>query len=260
MQESDTESNVRLATKEDSSAITHIYRLVQIEPGQFLELTRLDCDRAALLEHVKSIGGFISPPDERDMEMTLNHGLVLVYVQDQEVLGYYRFLTRPDKVFEALCEEFQIDQSIRKFSPDSFLDWSGSKRKLTGVNLRTIRWVDRERAAFVFNTACESLVSNTGHLAWTVDVAVHPESRSAGVSRALVKRMHQEFKPVIRFNIFRIFEICKINDMEFNIENKRSTHTFVNSASCQFAYTEEEIALNSDVSLLVRWNYWLKQY
>lgn len=261
MQKSDAEPGVRLATKEDASAITHIYRLVQIQPGRFLELTGMQCSHAILLEQVKSIGGFISPPDERDMEITLNHGLVLVYVHDQEVQGYYRFVTRPDKVFETLCEEFQIDQSIRHFNKDSFDNWSGNTEKMKGKTLKTIHWVNRQQAAFAFNTALDGLGGkNTGRLALTVDVAVHPEKRSEGISRALVKRMHREFKPKIGFNIFRIFEVCKINDMEFNIENRRSTRTFVNSASYQFAYTEEEIVLNSDVKLLVRWNYWLKHY
>lgn len=261
MRKSENDPYVRLARSEDARAINQIYRLVQIEPERFLELSRLTGEQAERSAMLRSVGGFISPPDKRDLNITLKHGLVLVYVQDEKLLGYYRFVTRPDKVFKELCAEFLVAPSDDRFEIDSFQDWSGNRKKMSGKTLKKVHWTNREQAALAFNTVRTSLDdTNSARVAWAVDAAVHPERRSTGISRALVKRMHSEFSPTIRFSIFRIFEICKINDVDFNIENQRSTHTFVNSASHQFAYTEEIITLNRDVTLRVRWNYWLKHY
>jgi len=257
----DTMQSVRIATEKDTRAITEIYRLVQIDPGLFIKVTERPADQPAPLHLIKSLGGFISPPDERDMQLSLHNGLILVFVKNHEVLAYNRIITQADKVHQEICAEFQIDQSVRKFSPDSFTNWSGSQKKQTGKNLRHVHWIDKEQALLAFNAAIAGLENKpSGRLAWAVDSAVHPNSRNQGIANLLIDRVNAQLKPEFQFRAFRIFEICKINDTDITIENIRSKSVFINPSSTHFAYTEGNVFLSNQVTLRVRWNYWLKQF
>ena len=249
-----------IANREHAEAIRQIYRLVQIDPVHLLALSELSDDQPIPVNLIRALGGFISPPDERDMELTLANGLVLICVEDGEVVGYNRYITLAETVFEELCADLNIDQSLRQFNCKSFADWSGHKEKQVGKSLKHVHWIDREQALLTFNAALAGLEnSQDGRLAWCVDAAVHPESRNSGIPDAFVDRATSELNPLFGFRCFRIFEICKINDREICIENTRSKSAFTNSSTKQFAYTEEEIVLNSDLTLLVRWHFWLKQ-
>lgn len=249
-----------IASREHAEAIRQIYRLVQIDPVHLLALSELSDDQPIPVDLIRALGGFISPPDERDMELTLANGLVLICVEDGEVVGYNRYITLAETVFEELCAELNIDQSLRKFNCKSFTDWSGHKEKQVGKSLKHVHWIDTEQALLAFNAALAGLENRpSGRLSWSVDTAIQPESRNRGISTALVNRMKSESIPMFGHRCFRIFEICKINDREVCIENTRSKNAYINSSTQQFAYTEEEIVLNSDLTLLVRWHFWLKQ-
>jgi len=251
--------SIRIANREHAAAIRAIYRLVQISPGQFFALAELPDDQSAPAKLIKSLGGFICPPDERDMRLTLENGLVLIFIQDGKVVAYNRYITQADIVHQELCTEFNIDHSQREFSRDSFTHWSGNKERQAGKTLKRVHWTDREQALLACNAAIAGLEhKHSGKLAWAVDSAVHPEYRNLGISTAFIDRLNSELKPEFRFRCFRIFEICKINDKEISLENFRSKNAFISSSSRQFAYTEEEIVINSAITLLVRWNYWLK--
>lgn len=260
MKISNLNRSIRIAEQKHAGAIRQIYRLVQINPAQLLELAELPGGQPVPPKLNRTLSGFICPPDERDMELSLKCGLVLVYIKDGEVVAYNRYITQADKVHQELCAEFNIDQSQREFSHDSFTDWSGNKERQAGKTLKQIHWIDREQALFAFSAATTGLNNeHSGRLAWAVDSAVHPEYRNLGISNAFMNRLNSELTPEFRFRCFRIFEICKINEKEVSIENFRSKSAFINSSSKQFAYTEEEIVINNAITLLVRWNYWLKQ-
>lgn len=79
------------------------------------------------------------------------------------------------------------------------------------------------------------------------------------MGKAIMHHVNNELNAVFGFRCGRIFEICKINDREVCIENTRSKSAFIGASHKQFAYTEEEIVINSAITLLVRWNYWLRQ-
>ena len=260
MKISNPKQSIIIAGREHAEAIRQIYRLVQINPAHLLELAELSNGQPIPANLISILGGFISPPDERDMELTLENGMVLICIEDGEVVGYNRYITQAETVYQELCTEFNVDPSLREFSCSSFADWSGDKEKQVGKTLKQVHWIDREQALLAFNAALVGLKnSQGGRLAWSVDAAVHPESRSRGVPNALIDRANNELNAVFGFRCFRIFEIRKINDREICIENNRSKSAFINSSTKQFAYTEEEVVINSAVTLLVRWNYWLKQ-
>lgn len=252
--------SITIASHEHVEAIRQIYRLVQISPAHFLELAELSSDQPIPAKLSKSLGGFISPPDERDMQLTLENGLVFVCVEGGEVVAFNRYITQADKVYQELCKEFNIDQSQREFSHNSFTDWSGHQLRQAGKSLTQVHWIDREQALLAFNAALAALENKpSGRLAWSVDAAVHPGKRSGGIPKAFMDRANSELNARFGFRCFRIFEILKINDKKISIENTRSKSAFINAFCKQFAYTEEEVVINNDITLLVRWNYWLKQ-
>ncbi len=254
--------SIIIAGREHAEAIRQIYRLVQIDPAHLLELAELSNGQPVPANLIRILGGFISPPDERDMELTLENGMVLICIEDGEVVGYNRYITQAETVYQELCTEFNVDPSLREFSCSSFADWSGDKEKQAGKTLKKVHWIDRELASLTFNAALAGLENRPvgrQRLAWSVDTAVHPESRNRGIANAIVDRVNSELNPEFGFRCSRIFEIRKINDREVCIENTCSKNTFINSSFQQFAYTEEEVMVNSGVTLLVRWNHWLKQ-
>lgn len=261
MRISDSNPSVRIASERHAPAITQIYRLVQLDPEIFLQIARIPGNQSTPLDLIKALGGFISPPDERDMEMTLRHGLALVFVQNDEVVAYNRILTQADKVYQELCTELQIEQSIREFSLDSFTDWSGNKIKPTGNILKHVHWTNRDQALLACNAAIAGLEhKRTGRLAWAIDSAIHPGGRNLGISKVLVNGINNKLRPEYQCRIFRVFEILKINDKEITIENTLSKNAFVNASTQQFAFTEELVVINSNITLHVRWNYWLRHF
>lgn len=261
MKDSDNNQSVRIASERHAPAITRIYRLVQLDPELFLQIARLAGNQTTPSNLIEALGGFISPPDERDMEVTLRHGLALIFVQNDEVVAYNRVITQADKVHRELCTDFQIEHSMREFSLDCFTDWSGNKIKPTGNMLRHVHWINRDQAMLACNAAIAGLEhKRSGRLSWSVDAAIHPGSRNLGISRLLVNGMNSQLRPEFQYRVFRVFEICKINDKEIAIENTRSKNAFVNSSTQQFAFTEEEVLINSDITLQVRWNYWLRHF
>lgn len=194
------------------------------------------------------------------MQLTLESGLVFICVEGGDVVGYNRYITYAETVFQELCAEFNIEQSQRDFSCNSFSDWSGHKERQPGKSLKQVHWTDTEPALLVFNAALAGLENKpSGRLAWSVDAAVHPQFRHRGIPKALLVHGNSELLPTFNFRCFRIFEIRKINGKEICLENMRSKNAFINSSSKQFAYTEEEVVINNDITLQVRWNYWLKQ-
>jgi len=261
MKHSDYKQSIRRATREHVPAITRIYKLVQIKPELLLRTASLARQDPAALKAISARGGFISPPDKKDMQLFLQNGLALVFLQGGQVVGYNRFLIRADKVFQTLCAEFQIDQSQREFSLDSFENWSGGKKLSANKTLKHIHWIDKSRALIAFRAGLKGLESrNTGRLAWSIDGAVHPQKQDLGISRALINRLNTELCPKFKYRAFRLFEICKINDSSIVIANDSSKRAFVCNRSTLFARTEEEIVVNDDVTLRVRWNHWLKQF
>jgi hypothetical protein len=114
---------ITIATREQAEAIRQIYRLVQITPEHLLQLAELSSEQPVPAKLIKNLGGFISPPDERDMELTLENGLVFICIEAGEVVAYNRYITQADMVHQELCKEFNIDQSQREFSHSSFTDW-----------------------------------------------------------------------------------------------------------------------------------------
>jgi hypothetical protein len=252
---------VRVATKQHMREITQIYRLVQIKPELFLEIANFSDDQAIPLQLIKTLGGFISPPDEQDMKLTLHNGLILVFVRDEKVVGYNRVITQADKVHHIFCAELQIDKSLREFSHGSFSNWSGNRTKQPGKILTNIQWIDRQQASLALKASIAGIENKpSGRLALSVDAAVHPANRKLGISRALINRLNDELKPEFQFRVFRIFEILAINDTAISIENTRSKKTFIDSSARQFAYTEEEVVINRSVTVRVRWNYWLRHF
>ena len=259
MEHSEAMQNARIATEEDAGAIRQIYRLVQIDPDLFLEIASFPDHQTTPLQLIRSLGGFISPPTDEDMVLTLRNGLTIIYVQNEEVIAYNRVVTQADKVHGELCSELLIDPALRAFSHESFSGWKGNKKLHTGKTLKCVHWVDKDQALLAFNAATAGLEDKPcGRLAWAVDSAVHPGYRNSGVSRGLIKRLNSELRPSFQYRVFRIFEILRINQTDIAIENSRSKQAFINSSSKHFAYTEEEVIINNAVTLSVRWNYWLR--
>ena len=261
MHKRDKGQYIGIAGEEHLQAIVEIYQLVQIDPALFYEIAELRDDRPDPLRTIKSLGGFICPPDEHDMELTVNHGLILVCVQNGDVVAYNRIVTQADKVHQEFCTELQLDQSLREIGKDQFTDWAGSKELHTGKVLKCIHWIDRDQALLAFDAAIAGLEGkHSGKLAWSIDTAVHPGSRKQGFSSSLINHLNKTLRPEYQYRIFKIFEILKINNTDIVFSNKRSEKTIVEDTSRRFAYTEEDIKINSTLMLRVRWNYWLRYH
>jgi hypothetical protein len=252
-------SCIEVATKAHIEAITEIYRLAQIKPEVFIDIADLRPGQSAPLRSILKLGGFINPPDRRDMEMTLEHGLVLVCIQNGEVAGYNRIITGASEVYGEFCRELLTDQAPAEFEHHHFTDWSGNMQTKPGKFLQRVHWVDRDQALLALNAAVAGLLKKpSGKLAWAVDAAVHPAYRRRGVSKALIKRLNSSLKPEFQFRVFRIFEILEINGTDIKFSNVRSEKTFIDPTSRQFACTEETLVLNDSLTLRVRWNFWLR--
>lgn len=193
--------------------------------------------------------------------MALQNGLVLLFVQDGEVVGYNRYATHPDTVYETLCSAFQIDSSTDYSSRDSFVDWAGRIRLKDYRTLRRVQWIDKDQALIAFNAARAGLEDmGTGKLAWAIDAAVHPNSQRSGIAKTLSSSMrHTLRKSDFSHVAYRMFELCKINKVNIGIDNGRSKKVFVDPTSSHFAYTEEDIEIGDDIGITVRWNQWLKR-
>ena len=249
---------ITTAAPEHAAAIRQVYASAQINPSRFLKVAELASQSPVPADLGSSLGGFISAHDERDMAMTLAHGVIIICLQQNNVVAYNRYLTDPETVYQEFCAELKADHSKRVVSPDNISDWSGAISKKPGITLKQVCWTDKQTALLAFNAALAGLQgSAAGKLAWNVDTAVHPGSRKQGIPEAIQAYCKKGPLSDCQFRCFRIFEICKINDREICIENTRSKNTFVKTATRQFAYTEEEIVLSDDITLLVRWNYWL---
>lgn len=257
-----TGQKVAVATAEHADAISGIYRSVLIDPQILLDLVS-PCARisSAARQSVKAHGGFLSPPDEMDMEMALRHGLVMVYLQDGEVLGFNRYATDPETVWQVLCSEFQLDPSRDYSESGNFKDWNGSRKLNDYKTLTSVRWLDRQQVFLVLRAAQAGLQNEpVGRLAWAIDSAVHPEHRHSGIGRTLVKSMRQAVSPGVACLAYRMFEILKINGIDVVIDNDPSRRAFVDASSKLFACTEEDITISDSINIKVRWNHWIKYY
>jgi len=254
--------SVAVATAEHVEAISGIYRSVLIDPQVLLDLVSPSSQRsAAAREYIKTHGGFLSPPDKMDMQMALLHGLVMVYLQDDEVVGFNRYATNSEVVWRTLFAEFQLDPSRDYSDSSSFKDWSGNRKLSSYKSLTNIRWIDRQQALIVLQTAQAGLQNEpAGRLAWAIDAAVHPDHQHSGIGKALSHCMRKEVRPAVACLAYRMFEIRKINNIDVAVDNDPSKRTFVNTSSRLFACTEEDIRIRDDINITVRWNHWIKHY
>ena len=258
----ETPQGIVVATAQHAAAISRIYRSVMIDPQIFLDLASPSTPRSdAALQFVKSNGGFLSPPDDADMQMAFQHGFCMVFLQDGEVLGFNRYITHSEMALQVFIAEFQLDASKDYSDGDSFTDWSGSKKLKDHKTLRRVHWIDRQQALIALQAAQAGLQNRaTGRLAWTIDSAVSPDHQHLGIGKTLSNRMRSVLKPVTGYLAYRMFEIIKINNKEIVIDNDLSKKTFMNAPSKLFAYTEEDIQINTGIQITVRWNHWLKYF
>jgi len=255
-------SQVVIATAEHARAIAGIYRSVLIDPQIFLDLAGNSSRRSsAARRFIDEHGGFLSPPDEADMQRCLQHGLVMVYLQHGKVLGFNRYVTDPALVRQAFTDEFELNSGREYTDAAELVDWSGNK-KLNDYKARTnVCWTDRKEALVALRAMQAGLHNESnGRLAWAVDSAVHPQSQHLGIGKTLIQNMRRTVQPSIGFLAYRMFEIRKINEAEIAASNTPSERTFVDATSGLFAWTQEEIRISKDVSLTVRWNHWLKRF
>ena len=261
MKKSDSLFVIETADERHVQSISNIYQLVKIKPERLHRIVDSLGRKPVPSQRIKPLTGFISPPDEKDMELALHNGLTLICVLNNEVIGYNRVVTQADKVHQQLCAEFRINPALREFGYGQFSNWSGDEEKHAGKVLKRLRWIDKKQASIAFQAAIAGLENReSGRLGWSMDAAVLPESQNLGVSKALMQQMNNELSPKFKYRVFRIFEICTINDTEIIIANVPSQNTFINSSSKQFAWTEEEITIDPTLTLRVRWNHWLKQF
>jgi ribosomal protein S18 acetylase RimI-like enzyme len=257
-----TDHRVIIASADHARDIAGIYRSVLIESQVFLDLAGNSSRRsAAARRFIDEYGGFLSQPDEVDMQRCLQHGLIMVCLQHGKMLGFNRYVTDPDLVLQAFTEEFELDTGRVHTDPAALVDWSGN-RKLNDYKTRThVQWTDRENALVALRAMQAGLDNaSSGRLAWAVDSAVHPQCRHLGIGKILSQSMRRAVQPYIGFLAYRMFEIRKINDVEIAAANTPSERTFVDSSSRVFAWTQEEIRISDNVLLTVRWNHWLKRY
>jgi GNAT superfamily N-acetyltransferase len=238
--------------------ITAIYNRVLIPPTLLLEVAQSPIGDSAA-GSISSQGGFINPPSDKEMDLALVYGLILLCVDGDVVTGYNRVVTHPDHVHQSICDEFRIDTSVRKINAESFVDWSGQNIRGSARTLTRVAWTDRQQAQIAFEAARTGLERrSTGRLVWALDAAVLPEYQKSGIGKKLVSEMNHELVPLYGFRAFRMFEVLRINDRDVEIPNAPSRKTFISSSTKPFAITEEAITLNDDVSLLVRWHHWLR--
>ena len=259
---SGTDQQVVIATADHARDIAGIYRSVLIDPQVFLDLaSRSSRCSAAARRFIDEHGGFLSPPDETDMQRCLQYGLVMVYLQHGKTLGFNRYITDPLLVRQSFTSEFELDPGREYTDIADLVDWSGNK-ELNDYKTRThVRWTDGQEALVALRAMQAGLQNqSTGRLAWAVDSAVHPQSQHLGIGRTLIKNMRRTVQPLIGFLAYRMFEIRKINDVDVTASNTPSERTFVDSNSGLFAWTQEEIRIAKGVKLTVRWNHWLKRY
>ena len=224
-----------------------------------MDLANRSDRRLAATQFIKTHGGFISPPEEIDMELSLNHGFIIIALVDGTVVGFNRMVTDARKVQDCVCKEFRADPLNIPTEPGDFKNWSGSQRLNDRKTLKSINWVDKEQAAMVFNTAETGVQKGgVGLLAWSVDSAVYPGFRRSGVAGAMLRAINNTQGHVIPYRAFRMFELLKVNGRDVHEENLPSKNTFITPTSKLFAFTEEEIKLSADIMLLVRWNQWIK--
>ncbi len=254
--------HVVLATAKHAEAISDIYLSVLIDPQMFLDLVSPSSGRAATArQFIRSHGGFLSPPAKIDMQMALRHGLVMVYLQDSEVVGFNRYATEAETVRQALFSEFQLDTSKDYSDNSSFQDWVGSRKLNDYKTLTNVRWVDRQQALVALKAAQAGLQNKpAGRLAWAIDSAVHPDHQHSGIARELSNSMRRAVRPSVACLAYRMFEISKINNIDVVVDNDPSKRAFVNASSKLFACTKEEIKIRDDIIMTVRWNHWIKHY
>lgn len=250
------------ATADHARAISEIYRLVQIEPQVLLDLASSRAQRIATArQYISTHGGFLCPPDDADMHRTMNHGLVKVFLQDGEVVGYNRYVTDPVMVRQVMFAEFQLDPTKDYPEHDQLQNWSGRKKLKHNKTLRRIEWLDKKQALIALNAAQAGLRKlSTGKLAWAVDAAVHPDNQHAGIAKILSNSMRRNLTPGVAYLACRMFKITSINNVDVDVHNDPSKRVFMESTSTPFAYTEEEIHLENGIHITVRWNHWLRYY
>ena len=258
----ETRQRVVIATAEHARSIADIYRSVLIEAQVLFDLVSFSAKRSsAARQEIENHGGFLSPPSDADMEMCLQHGLVMVCLLDGNVVGFNRYVTDPVTVRQALFSEFQLDTSEDYSVQDGFSDWLGAENLSDYKVLTRIHWIDREQAAIAVRAAQAGIQNKaTGRLAWAIDSAVHPQNQHLGIGKALSNCMRLAVRPAVSCLAYRMFEIRKINNNVVGIHNDPSKKAFVGSNSKLFAYTEEEIDLGSGLKITARWNHWLKHY
>jgi len=258
----ETRQRIIVATAEHARSIAGIYHSVLIDPQVLLDLAGFSAKRSsAARQKIASHGGFLSPPSDADMEICLQHGLVMVYLMDGDVVGFNRYVTDSVTVQQALFSEFQLDVAEDYSGQDGFLDWSGAEKLAENKVLTRIHWIDREQAAIAVRAAQAGIQNRaTGRLAWAIDSAVHPQNQHFGIGKTLSNTMRLEVRPAVSCLAYRMFEIRKINNDDVEIHNDPSKKTFVGSNSKLFAYTEEEIDLGNGLNITARWNHWLKHY
>jgi len=253
---------VVVATAEHAEAISGIYRSVLIDPQVLLNLVSPSSRRAAeARQSIKTHGGFLSPPAKLDMQIALQHGLMMVSLHDGEVVGFNRYATEADTVRQALFSEFQLDPSKDYSDSCSFQDWSGSQKRNDYKILTSVRWIDRQQALIAMQAAQAGVQNKPeGRLAWAIDAAVHPDHQHSGIARELSHSMRRVVRPSVACLAYRMFEISKINSIGVVVDNDPSKRAFVNASSKLFACTEEEIKIRGDIIITVLWNHWIKHY
>jgi hypothetical protein len=256
------DKQIVVATAKHARQIDEVYRSVQLDPQILLDLVCESAHRSKTArQQIMGHGGFLSPPDDEDMQRCMRHGLAMVHLRGGEVVGYNRYITDPAIIWQTLFSEFQLDADEIYSGEDSFLDWSGSKKLKANKTLTRIHWVDRQQAQMVMSGARAGLHNRpTGRLVWAIDAAVHPTSHNLGIGKTLSRHMKQKVTPAASFLAYRLFELRKINDVDIGLDNKPSKNAFVDAASKYFAYTDEVIEFSEDLKLTVRWNHWLKHY
>lgn len=159
----------------------------------------------------------------------------------------------------SLFTEFQLDVAKVYAKPEDLTDWAGNNFLKPHKTLKHIHWIDKNEAILALEAITAGLQNHThGKLAWALDAAVHPINQRAGISRMLHEHLTQTLVPGFALRAFRVFDIRKVNDTETALDNDASNRTFVSPETKLFAYTEEDIRINKDITLTVRWNQWVR--
>jgi hypothetical protein len=251
---------VAAATDQHAADIRKIYQMVKINPQVFIDLASTDSRRSTTArELIKSRGGFLSPPDDMDMELSLEHGSALVALSKGQVAGFNRCVTDPETVQKLFFAEFQLDVSKAYTKPEHLTDWVGKHLLKPYKTLNHVFWIDKNQAILALGAIAAGLQNQVGgKLAWALDAAVHPDNQHAGISRTLIAHLTQNLTPGFALRAFRMFDIRKVNGIEIVLDNDASKRAFVSAETTLFAYTEEDIRINKDINITVRWNQWLR--